>query len=87
MSNETVYTLVPSTNRGRYALEDPVEGRDITGGDALAIQLDGRWIEGRVEHARLYAIARTGQVEQGYYFIARNGGICGLCVGMKVRLR
>ena len=44
--------------------------------------------EGSVEHAGLlYALERTGEVERGYYFIAHNGTVCGLCTGMSVRLR
>jgi Domain of unknown function (DUF5348) len=84
--NETVHTLVPSTNRGRYALDDP-EGQDITGGDSMAVWLGGQWIEGRVEHTgKLYASESSRRAERGYYFIARTGGVCGLCTGMKVRL-
>jgi hypothetical protein len=86
MNDDTIYTLVPSTNRGRYALDDP-EGQDITGGDSMAIWLGGQWIEGSVEHAGgLYANESSGQAQRGYYFVARNGGVCGLCAGMRVRL-
>ena len=46
MSDETIYTFVPSTNRGRYALDDPVSGPDVTGGQPLAILLGEHWIEG-----------------------------------------
>ena len=84
--NETVHTLVPSTNRGRYALDDP-EGQDITGGDSMVVWLGGQWILGSVEHAgSLYASESSGRTERGYYFVASNGGICGLCAGMKIRL-
>ena len=87
MSNEQVYTLVPSTNRGRYALDDP-QGYDLTSGQPVSILLGDSWIEGHIEHKRLlYANARTGQAERGYYFIANNGTVCGLCTGMSVRLR
>ena len=87
MADEMISTLVPSTSRGRYALADPEYGHDLTSGESLAISLGGQWSLGRVEHAgRRYAIERTGQTEQGYYFIARNGQICGLCTGMQVRL-
>ena len=87
MSNETVYTLVPSTNAGRYALDDPVSGPDVTSGQSLAVLLGGHWINGRVEQtSNLYTNERSGQVERGYYFIAADDGtICGLCTGMQVR--
>jgi hypothetical protein len=84
--NDTFHTLVASTNRGRYALDDP-EGQDITGGDCIAIWLGGQWIEGSVEHAgKLYASEASGRTERGYYFVASNGGVCGLCTGMRVRI-
>ena len=84
--HETIYTLVPSTNWGRYALDDP-EGQDITSGDRMAIWLSGQWIEGSVEHAgKLYASESSGRAESGYSFIASTGGVCGLCTGMNVRL-
>ena len=87
MNDETISTLVPSTNRGRYALDDPHTGHDLTSGEALALLLGGQWIEGRVEHgSNLYASERSGQFEKGYYFIDSNGQICGLCSGMKVQL-
>jgi hypothetical protein len=87
MKDETISTLVPSTNRGRYALDDPHTGHDLTSGEALALLLGGQWIEGRVEHgSNLYASERSGQLEKGYYFIDSNGQICGLCTGMQVRL-
>jgi hypothetical protein len=86
MRDNTVYTLVPSSNSGRYAL-DSAAGRDITSGDVIAIQLSGQWISGSVEHANLiYATETTRRAENGYYFIAYNGGVCGLCTGMKVKL-
>ena len=86
MNDDTKHTLVPSTNRGRYALDDP-KGQDITGGDSIAIWLGGQWIEGSVEHAgKLYASEASGRAESGYYFIARTGGMCSLCAGMHVRL-
>ena len=56
MSEQTVHTLVPSTSHGRYALDDPVTGQDITSGDVLLILLGGHWTQGSVEHASgLYA--------------------------------
>ena len=56
MSEHTVHTLVPSTSHGRYALDDPVTGQDVTSGDVLLILLSGHWTQGSVEHANgLYA--------------------------------
>jgi hypothetical protein len=87
MRDETISTLVPSINRGRYSLDDSHTGHNLTSGEALAILLGGQWIEGRVEHgSSLYASERSGQLEKGYYFIDNNGQICGLCSGIKVRL-
>ena len=85
--NDTIHTLVVSTNRGRYALDDP-EGQDITAGDRIAVWLGGQWTLGSVEHAgSLYVNESSRRAERGYYFVARNGGVCGLCTGMRVRLR
>jgi hypothetical protein len=50
MSNERVYTLVPSTNRGRYALDDP-QGYDLTTHQSVSLLLGGSWTLGRVEHS------------------------------------
>jgi hypothetical protein len=90
-----VYTLVPSSNAGRYALDDP-EGQDITSGTQLSIDLGGKWVAGRVEYRHEIYVnmgmqhlgepPRLPRVLDGYYFIALEGGICGLCVGMKVRV-
>ena len=87
-AGETIYTLVPSARSGRYALDDPQHGRDIASGDALALLLAGQWIEGSIAHAaNLYASAYGPRlVSSGYYFIARGGGVCGICAGMKVRV-
>jgi Domain of unknown function (DUF5348) len=54
MRDETIYTLVPSTNRGRYALDDPDYGSDLTSGEVLAILLNGHWIEGSIGHSTMY---------------------------------
>jgi hypothetical protein len=86
MTTESISTLVPSTNAGRYALDDPISGPDVTSGQPLAVLLGGHWIEGRVEHAgNLYVSRRSGKAERGYYFIANDGTMCGLCAGMQVR--
>jgi hypothetical protein len=83
MPEDTVYTLVRSLTRGRYSLDDPVYGHDITSGQALAILLNGRWIDGSIEHAGgLYALEQAAQpVSSGYYFLASDGNVCGLCEG------
>jgi Domain of unknown function (DUF5348) len=90
MTEHTVHTLVPSTSHGRYALDDPVFGQDITSGDVLLILLGGHWTQGSVEHASgLYALEHVAHsVSSGYYFLASDGSVCsvhGLCAGMKVR--
>ena len=138
MTNDTIHTLVPSSNRGRYALDDSEHGHDLTGGEPIAIFLGNQWIAGRLEHSShysgpgCYAIADSGRKHSqrpdqpqtqeefertirsriqaavreglsladalsaasgqvvdlfcGYYFIAHDGTICGLCTGMHVRL-
>lgn len=85
MPDTTIHTLVPSTNRGRYALDDP-NGPDLTSGDDLTIRLGKHWIAGHIEAGRRYASEHTGQTERGYYFIAVDGNVCGLCTGMQVRI-
>ncbi len=74
-ADDTIYTLVPSSNRGHYALDDPQHGRDIESGDSLAILLASQWIEGDIEHkANLCAIEHGPRlVSSGYYFNARDG--------------
>jgi hypothetical protein len=81
-------TLVASSNSGRYAIDDPIEGHDLTAGEVIEILLGGQWIKGSIEHAPyLYAIETIGRpAQRGYYFIASEGGVSGLCVGMKVRI-
>ena len=92
MTDNTIHTLVASSNRGRYALDDPEHGHDLTTGQPLAMLLGGRWTLGRVEHstypdaAGCYALTGMAQVRIGYYFIAPNSTVCGLCTGMQVRL-
>jgi Domain of unknown function (DUF5348) len=88
-TDHTIHTLVPSTSRGRYALDDPLHGQDLTSGQPLALLLGGRWIDGSIEHASgLYAIEQVLQpVSSGYYFLASDGNVCGLCAGMQVRAR
>ncbi|HYU76722.1 MAG TPA: DUF5348 domain-containing protein [Ktedonobacteraceae bacterium] len=48
--------LVASSNSGRYAVDDPEHGQDLTGGQVLEIFLGGVWISGSIEHGgKLYA--------------------------------
>lgn len=85
MADETIHRLVASSNRGRYALDEP-DGPDLTAGDAIAISLGGHWIAGYVEHAGyLYTLEQSGQAARGYYFCAPDGSCCGLCTGMRIR--
>ncbi len=87
MGTETVYMLVASTNRGRYALDRP-DGPDVTSGAVIAVQLGGQWIEGSIEHTgNLYAVEYgLRALVSGYYFQATRGGVSGVCVGMKVKV-
>jgi hypothetical protein len=87
MSDQRVSTLVPSTSRGRYACDNPVHGQDVTSGTMLQVLLGGHWTLGSIEHASgLYALEPAAHpVTSGYYFLASDGSICGLCAGMKVR--
>jgi hypothetical protein len=91
----TEHILTASTNRGKFALDDPEMGEDITAGCRLEIWLAGQWISGTVRHmvecypgqsqVGLFEPAE-GPAIHGYYFEANGGGICGLCVGQRVRL-
>ncbi len=87
MADQRISTLVPSSSRGRYALDDPVSGQDITAGYVLQVLLGGHWIEGSIEHASgLYVLEHgSHSITSGYYFLTSDGSICGLCTGMKVR--
>src|SRR5713226_5743713 len=40
---QKVHTLVPSTNGGRYALDDGATGADMSSGQSLDILVGGRW--------------------------------------------
>lgn len=88
MSNTAVRTLVLSSTSGYYALDDPVEGADLTVGTPIEIRLGGHWIAGTIAHGGgLYAVDGEARGSRGYYFISSTGQLCGLCAGMKVRLR
>lgn len=89
METPKTYTLVASLNRGRFALDTP-DGRDVTSGMKVAIELGGQWIEGRIEYADVvYPVEDSYSVldiQGGYIFIARpDRSVCGLCIGMAVR--
>jgi hypothetical protein len=66
MKDDTISTLVASSNRGRYALDDPETGHDLTSGEPIAILLGGQWIPGRIEHS-----GHSG--DAGCYHIADSG--------------
>ena len=66
MIDETIRTLVPSANRGSYALDDGETGHDLTAGEPVAIFLGGQWIEGHIEHSGHYE-------EPGCYAISDSG--------------
>lgn len=85
--NTSIHTLVISTSRGRYALDDAQSGPNLNSGDCIAILLNSTWLPGHVEHGRLYASSDEPQTAQpGYFFVANRGQVCGLCAGMKVRM-
>lgn len=100
MGDDKVYTLVPSVYRGRFALDHPECGPDITSGGRVSVLLGGVWVRGTVEHSRVVVrpafcsrgLYTSQEVEHpsslvgGYYFVADDGSVCGLCTGMKVRL-
>ena len=77
-------TLVCSTTRGRYALDQP-DGPDVNAGTRLAVLLGDLFVVGTVEHGRVYS-GGSG-IERGYYFVADTGERCGLCAGMHVQVR
>jgi Domain of unknown function (DUF5348) len=83
-----------SSNRGRYEVcatgsvaFDTEASPDLTAGMVIEICIGGQWIRGSVEHGPVYATSLTGGgYKKGYYFIATDGSIVGLCEGMKVRV-
>jgi hypothetical protein len=80
--------LALSTSSGRYAIGNP-GGRELTSGDRCEILLGGQWIAGSIEHNGEYAVEQhvvSAWRIRGYAFSADNGGSCGLCTGMKVRV-
>ena len=84
MRDETIHTLVVSSNAGRYACDDAHQGHDLTTGERCAIQLGGQWIEGRVEHGPISVTNLVPRgATRGYYFISAEGSVCGLCIGIR----
>jgi hypothetical protein len=82
--------LVLSSNSGRYAIADANEGMDLTSGTVCEIFFGsrGEWIKGSIEHeaSGIYAEEGNPRGHGGYYFIGA-GGIVGLVVGMRIRVR
>ena len=89
MTDDIIHMLVASSTKGRYALDDPEADHDLTSGEPLAIRLGGQWTFGRIKQSR-QRYASVHLVSQhllpGYYFIALDRTVCGLCTGMQVRL-
>lgn len=88
MTNEHIYTLVASSNHGRYAGDDPAFGPDLMCGRAVAVLLGGQWVAGSIEGSRhptslqsqgCYVIEEEVGLFTGYYFLADSGEVCGLC--------
>lgn len=93
-------TLVLSSNRGRYAIDDPTYGPDLSARLCILVCIGNQWVPGRVEynHDPIYATLgpqTLGEVAQmatkpkaigGYYVELDGGEIVGLCVGMRVRI-
>lgn len=89
MRDDIMHILVLSTNKGRYALDDPDHGQEVTSGSSIAILLHGQWIEGKVKHAEFLHAGEYNIKERvlvGYYFIASDGNVYDLCSGMKICL-
>jgi hypothetical protein len=58
MSTETGHTLVPSTNRGGSALDDP-QGYELTSGRELSVLLGDCWTGGQRGACRPAVCSRT----------------------------
>lgn len=86
--------LMLSSNKGRYAIcttgsvlfENEVYP-DLTAGMLIEVCLGGRWIRGSVQYGFVYtAPLPHDDTIGGYYFVASDGSVAGLCIGMKVRI-
>lgn len=82
-------TLYASSNPGRY--EVGRNGPDLTTGDVCEVWLGGRWLRATVMHgAGMIAVERPKGSYNGYYLLFEdafgNVSLCGLCVGMLVRI-
>jgi len=71
--------VVASSNSGRYAMDDPEHGQDVTGGQMVEIFLGGVWISGSIEHGGRPYTVEGMKPQRGYYFIADGGEVGGLC--------
>ena len=80
-------SLTLSSNRGRYAVGTP-QGPDLTAGMNCEIKLGGAWVLGGIEYGHVYLNHQTvTKGAAGYYFISDDGEtVCGLCIGMVVRI-
>ena len=78
--------LVASTTPGRYAIGNAETGADVTAGQPCEILLGGQWLRGSVEYDTGRYAVEGPRATRGYFFIAQMGGVCGLCVGMQLRL-
>ena len=80
--------LYPSSNPGSYQLgPDEFNTPDLHTGQRCEIFLAGRWIAGHVRHGgNKYSIEVPRGVWRGYYFQSEDGSVCGLGVGMKIRI-
>lgn len=76
LSSRVVHTLVASSNRGRFALDNAQHGRDLICGDVISVQKGKSWVSGHVEHTQ----------KTGYYLDVDGGVSFQLRAGMRVRL-
>lgn len=72
--------------RGRYTVGK--DGPELNTGQRVTICVYGHWTRGNVAHGgAIYATESDGneRTVRGYYFVADDGSVCGLCVGMTVQ--
>jgi hypothetical protein len=61
MIDQHVHTLVYSSRRGRYCLDDAEHGHDLTHGEWVSVEvLGGVWIDGAIEHSVDYTLDTPG---------------------------